>query len=179
MVTSASVCLVHLFLLAAVKLSCLTDLKTTVQMWDGWKAIQSLEELNFIVFWFWRSSCLGVHWKICFKFLFARSCSFLLQSVFVMLASESTTTMCILAQSHSTEEERGETMLKRFSFWCWHKNREIFTRTNYMMTFECGRGVNDQMCKQNSKRHDRHTFRTLCTPRKNVTKGKTSTQYEK
>ena len=177
MVTSASVCLVHLFLLAAVKLSCLTDLKTTVQMWDGWKAVKSLEELNFTVFWFWRSSCLGVHWKICFKFLFARSCSFL-QSVFVMLASESTTTMCILARSHPALAEGWEHVKsKRFLFWCWHKNREIFTRTNYMMTFECGRGVNDQMCKQNSKRHDRHTFRTLCTPRKNVTKGKTHPQH--
>ena len=88
--------------------------------------------------------------------------------------------LCILAQSHPALVECWEPVKsKRFLFWCWHKNREIFTRTNYMMTFECGRGVNDQMCKQNSKRHDRHTFRTLCTPRKNVTKGKTSTQYEK
>ena len=89
------------------------------------------------VFWFWRSSCLGAHWKICFKFLFARSCSFL-QSVFVMLASESTTTMCCVYSLNPTQQRRRgwePVKSKRFLFWRWHKNREIFTRTNYMMTF--------------------------------------------
>ena len=180
MVTSASVCLVHLFLLAAVKLSCLTDLKTTVQMWDGWKAIQSLEELNFIDFWFLvlKNFLLGCTLEDVFQILV---CSKLL------IPPECVCHACQRVNDHhvytrSIPPNRGgggweHVKSKRFLFWCWHKNREIFTRTNYMMTFECGRGVNDQMCKQNSKRHDRHTFRTLCTPRKNVAKGKTHPQH--
>ena len=115
MVTSASVCLVHLFLLAAVKLSCSTDLKTTVQMWDGWNAIQSLEELNFTVFWFWRNFLLRCTLEDMFQILVG-SKLLIPPPECVCHACQRVNdhhVLCILAQSHPTEEEGGESLLSQ------------------------------------------------------------------
>ena len=74
--------------------------------------------------------------------------------------------LCILAQSHPTEEEGGESLLSQRDS-CFGADIKTGKYSHAQITwwrFVCGRGVNDQMCKQNSKRNDRHTLCTLCTP---------------